>query len=77
MINAQLILVRHQSSCEVGRTDEVLNEHALILEAIVDRDLEKAEQSMTTHLHNSRENVIRLFREWLVSINPKIVIGGR
>jgi DNA-binding GntR family transcriptional regulator len=70
MINAQLILVRHQSSCEVGRTEEVFNEHTQIFEALRDKDLEKAEQFMKAHLYNAKENVTRILK------NPQLAREG-
>lgn len=48
---------RRKSLQVEGRIHESLKEHKYILDAFMDRDKEKAEKTLTTHVCNSRRNV--------------------
>jgi DNA-binding GntR family transcriptional regulator len=53
----QLRMYRYRSSSHPGRARSAFIEHRDVVDAIVARDPDRAEQAMRTHLRNARENL--------------------
>jgi DNA-binding GntR family transcriptional regulator len=60
-VHLQIRLIRSRSSYQPQRAREALQEHALIVSAIADRDAEAAEAAMRSHLTRSLEHAKSLF----------------
>jgi len=50
---------RKMSMSSPGRAEKVLEEHKAILQAIIDRDADRAEMLTTQHVKNASENLLR------------------
>lgn len=54
---------RELSFASEGRAEKAIEEHRQILEAIAKRDCDQAEQLMTRHIENAKENLLKIVAE--------------
>ena len=62
-LRQQITSIRARSLPYPGRLDEMLLEHRAIVDAIAQRDVEKAQRAVTTHMENAERTVLRIIEE--------------
>ena len=62
-LRQQITSIRERSMPYPGRLDEMLLEHRAIVDAIAQRDVEKAQMAVKTHMENAERTLLRVIEE--------------
>lgn len=62
-LRQQITSIRERSMPYPGRLDQMLLEHRAIVDAIAQRDVEKAQMAVKTHMENAERTLLRVIEE--------------